>query len=51
MDSVVLDAVIDDKVKQICYSKYMVKQICYIYIDHARNYYNCSISAADIVSG
>lgn len=27
MDTVVLDAVIDDKVKQICYGKYMVKQI------------------------
>ena len=57
MDSVVLDTVIDDKVKQICYSKdrvkqiCLVKQICYIYIEHTRNYYNCSISAADIVSG
>ena len=26
-------------------------KFCYIYIDHTRNYYNCSISAADIVSG
>ena len=57
MDGVVLDAVIDDKVKQICYGKYMVKQICfvkqicYICIDHMRNYYNCSISIADIISG
>ena len=24
---------------------------CYTYIDHTRNYYNCSISVADIVSG
>ena len=57
MDSIVLDDVIDDKVKQICYGKYMVKQIClvkqicYIYIDHPRNYDICSISVADIVSG
>ena len=57
MDGKALDAVIDDKVKQICYGKYrvkqicLVKQICYIYIDHMRNYYNCSISIADIVSG
>ena len=57
MDGVVLDVVIDDKVKQICYGKYrvkqicLVKQICYIYIDHTRNYYTCSISVADIVSG
>ena len=29
MDGVVLDTVIDDKVKQICYGKYRVKQICY----------------------
>ena len=57
MDSAILDVVIDDKVKQICYGKYrvkqicLVKQICYIYIDHTCNYYNCSISVADIVSG
>ena len=57
MDDVVLDDVIDNKVKQICYGKdsvkqiCLVKQICYIYIDHARNYYICSISVADIVSG
>ena len=57
MNGVALDTVIDDKVKQICYGKYMVKQIClvkqicYIYIDHARNHYICSISVADIVSG
>ena len=30
MDGVVLDDVIDDKVKQICYGKYMVKQICLV---------------------
>ena len=57
MDDVRLDAVIDDKVKQICYGKYrvkqicLVKQICYIYIEHMRNYDICSISIADIVSG
>ena len=57
MNSVVLDAVIDDKVKQICYGKYrvkqvcLVKQICYIYIEHTRNYYICSISVADIMTG
>ena len=65
MNDKVLDTVIDDKVKQICYGKYRIKQIClvkqicyicidqicYIYIDHTRNYYNCSISVADIVSG
>ena len=51
MDGVALDAVIDDKVKQICYGKDRVKQICYIYIEHTRNYDNCSISVADIVSG
>ena len=57
MDSVALDTVIDDKVKQICYGKYsvkqicLVKQICYTYIEHTRNYDNCSISVADIVSG
>ena len=56
MNGVVLDTVIDDKVKQICYGKYrvkqicLVKQICYTYIDHTRNYDNCSISVADIVS-
>ena len=30
MDGVVLDTVIDDKVKQICYGKYRVKQICLV---------------------
>ena len=57
MEGVVSAAVIDNKVKQICYGKYrvkqicLVKQICYIYIDRARNYDTCSISVADIVSG
>ena len=30
MDSVVLDTVIDDKAKQICYGKYRVKRICLV---------------------
>ena len=43
MDVVALDTVIDDKVKQICYGKYMVKQIClvkhicYTNMKHTRN--------------
>ena len=57
MDGVVLDTVIDDKVKQICYGKYrvkqicLVKQICYTNMSAKCNYYICSISVADIVSG
>ena len=57
MDGVALDAVIDDKVKQICYGKYsvkqicLVKQICYTNMSAMHNYYNCSISVADIASG
>ena len=57
MNSKILDAVIDDKVKQTCYGKYrvkqicLVKQICYTNMSDTRNYYNCSISVADIVSG
>ena len=57
MNDKVLDAVIDDKVKQICYSKYrvkqicLVKQICYTNMSATRNYNICSISVADIVSG
>ena len=51
MNGVALDAVIDDKVKQICYGKYRVKQICYTNMSATRNYYICSISVADIVSG
>ena len=51
MNGVALDTVIDDKVKQICYGKHRVKQICYTNMSATRNYYICSISVADIVSG
>ena len=55
MDGKALDAVIDDKVKQICYCNdrvkqiCLVKQICYTNMSATRNYYICSISIADIV--
>ena len=57
MNGVALDTVIDDKVKQICYGKYrvkqicLVKQICYTNMSATRNYDICSISVTDIMTG